>query len=83
MTMAQLPRTSTRTLKVGTVARVCHVSDKTVCNWIDRGHLRGRRMPPGRRMRVVDWPDLVRFFAEHDMPDAWLAEYEENERAFR
>ena len=64
------------TMKTGTVARICRVSLATVSHWIDSSALKGRKMPSRFRVRVVDWQDLVRFFADNDMPDSWLEEFE-------
>lgn len=54
------------------VARVCHVSDRTVKNWCDRGTLEGYRLPPGPGEkygpRRVTRAALVKFLKANGMP---------------
>lgn len=40
------------TFTTGQVARLCNVASRTVCHWIDAGHLPGYRLPGGKDRRV-------------------------------
>lgn len=51
----------------GEVARRCHVSSRTAAKWIDKGLLKGWRIPGGKDRRV-SMSELVRFLEEHGMP---------------
>ena len=64
--MAALTRNSSHT--TGEVARICQVSKRTVILWIDRGRLRGYRLP-GSRHRRVSAASLRRFLRAHRLPD--------------
>lgn len=41
------------TLSPGRIAKICNVAPRTVCKWIDRGILKGYRMPGGLHRRVT------------------------------
>ena len=60
------------------VARICHVSDRTVKNWIDRGTLAGYRLPAGLGQgdgpRRVERAVLVEFLKANGMPLGGLKE---------
>lgn len=51
----------------GQVARLCAVSHKTVCNWIDTGLLEGWRIPGSSDRRVSIQP-LCKFMRKHGFP---------------
>lgn len=55
-------------LTTGDVARICHVTKRTVIKWIDGGRLRGYRIP-GSRHRRVAWDELRAFLRAHRIPD--------------
>ncbi len=40
-------------LSPGRIAKICNVAPRTVCKWIDRGILKGYRMPGGLHRRVT------------------------------
>ncbi len=40
-------------LSPGRIAKICNVAPRTVCKWIDRGILKGYRMPGGFHRRVT------------------------------
>ena len=48
------------------VAKICQVSTRTVCNWFDRGMLKGFRVP-GSRFRRIPQDSLETFFDQHSM----------------
>lgn len=51
----------------GEVARVCHVTRRTVIKWIDSGRLHGYRIP-GSRHRRVGARDLADFMRRYGVP---------------
>jgi hypothetical protein len=51
-------------LTTGQIAAGCCVAPRTVCKWIDRGELRGWRIP-GSHDRRVSIEDFAAFIAEH------------------
>ena len=55
-------------LTTGDVARICHVSSRTVCKWIDSGRLQGYRIPGSLNRRVCR-VRLAEFLQENGMPD--------------
>jgi hypothetical protein len=64
-------------LRTGQIAALCRVNSRTVCTWIDKGYLRGRRCPPTYMTRIADYKDVVEFFGKYGMPEGWLREFEE------
>lgn len=54
-------------LTTGQAARICRVSTRQVCKWIDRGLLRGYYLPMSRDRRVLR-ADLLAFMNEHGIP---------------
>ncbi len=48
------------------VAKVCQVSTRTVCNWCDRGLLKGFKIP-GSRVRRIPQDRLELFLDENDL----------------
>jgi len=54
-------------LTSGEVAKICNVSIRTVCGWVDKGFLKGERISGGRNRRIPIG-ELVRFMAAHNMP---------------
>lgn len=56
----------------GQIGKICRVDPRTVQKWIDRGDLKGFRIP-GRRPdipsdRLVPRESLIKFLKEHGMP---------------
>jgi two-component system, OmpR family, response regulator RpaA len=51
----------------GDVARICHVSPRTVSKWFDSGRLRGYRIP-GSEDRRIPRADLITFMKTYGMP---------------
>jgi DNA-binding transcriptional MerR regulator len=56
-----------RVFTTGKIAKICSVSTRTVCKWIDNGILKGRRIPGGLDRRV-DEVELIAFLERHGMP---------------
>jgi len=56
-----------KTLTTGDIAKMCDVNLRTVIRWIDRGALKGFKLP-GRGNNRVRVEDFVAFLQEHDMP---------------
>ncbi|MET3999702.1 response regulator [Marinobacterium sp. MBR-109] len=56
-----------KTLTTGDIAKMCDVNLRTVIRWIDRGALKGFKLP-GRGNNRVRVEDFVSFLQEHDMP---------------
>lgn len=52
----------------GDVARICRCAPRTVGKWIDKGTLKGYRLPDSRDRRVLR-RDLAAFMVTHDMAD--------------
>lgn len=51
----------------GEVARLCHVTPKTVIRWIDAGRLKAFKIPNSRDRRVQR-ADLLAFMRDHQLP---------------
>jgi len=51
----------------GQVANFCGVTLRTVIRWIDKGHLKGFKLP-GRGNNRILAEDLLHFFQQHNMP---------------
>lgn len=56
-----------KTLTTGEIAKLCDVNLRTVIRWIDRGSLKGFKLP-GRGNNRVREEDFVAFLKEHNMP---------------
>lgn len=56
----------------GEIATRCRVSVRTVAHWIDKGLLKGYRIPGSDHRRVMR-EDLVKFLQEHKLPMGDLA----------
>ncbi len=56
-----------KVLTTGDVAKVCNVASRTVTLWIDKGLLKGYRLP-GSRDRRIPVPELVRFMKKYEIP---------------
>lgn len=56
-----------KTLTTGDIAKMCDVNLRTVIRWIDRGALKGFKLP-GRGNNRVRVEDFVQFLHEHNMP---------------
>ncbi len=56
-----------RTLTTGEIAKHCDVDFRTVIRWIDRGLIKGFRLP-GRGDRRVEVPDFLSFLRERRIP---------------
>ncbi len=54
-------------MTTGDVARLCHVSPRTVSKWVDTGKLRGYCIP-GSRDRRIPVNHLISFMRAHEMP---------------
>ncbi|HEX7899421.1 MAG TPA: response regulator [Planctomycetota bacterium] len=64
--MAEMKRQASYT--TGDVARICHVTKRTVIQWIDSGKLKGYRIPGSTHRRVA--ADALRdFLRAHKIPD--------------
>ncbi len=61
-------------LTTGEIAAVCRVSSRTVCGWIDDGHLKGYRIP-GSRDRRATADAVEKFLKDNGMPVEWLTEW--------
>lgn len=55
------------TLSTGEVAKLCDVNVRTVIRWIEKGQLKGFKLP-GRGNNRVLVDDFIRFLQENDMP---------------
>ena len=51
----------------GQVAKLCRVASRTVVKWIDKGYLKGWRIPGGVDRRVSR-SELIEFLARYGMP---------------
>ena len=67
-------------LTTGEIAAVCRVSSRTVCGWIDDGHLKGYRIP-GSRDRRATADAVEQFLKANGMPVEWLKEWMRKEEA--
>lgn len=56
-----------KTLTTGEIAKLCDVNLRTVIRWIDRGALKGFKLP-GRGNNRVMVEDFLKFLNEHSMP---------------
>ncbi len=56
-----------KTLSTGEIAKLCDVNLRTVIRWIDRGSLKGFKLP-GRGNNRVRVEDFIAFLVEHQMP---------------
>ena len=54
-------------LTTGEVARLCHVTIRTVIKWFEKGHLKGYKIP-GSRDRRFARADVLKFMQEHGIP---------------
>jgi len=54
-------------LTTGEVARLCHVTIRTVIKWFEKGHLKGYKIP-GSRDRRFAREDVLQFMKEHGIP---------------
>mgnify|MGYP002622568967 FL=1 len=61
----------------GEICKHCGVAPRTVHGWIDRGILKGFRIPGSRHRRVLE-RDFLDFLKEHKIPNS-LVSIEENE----
>jgi two-component system, OmpR family, response regulator RpaA len=51
----------------GEVAKICHVTVRTVIKWFEAGKLRGYKIPASRDRRIPR-DELIRFMQEHQIP---------------
>ncbi|TFG45434.1 MAG: helix-turn-helix domain-containing protein [Candidatus Brocadiia bacterium] len=58
-------------LTTGDVAKVCHVSARTVSKWFDCGKLKGYRIP-GSKDRRIPLGELIRFLKHNNIPSELL-----------
>lgn len=56
-----------KTLTTGEIASICDVNLRTVIRWIERGELKGFKLP-GRGNNRVTQEDFVAFLKKHKMP---------------
>ena len=56
-----------KTLTTGEIAKICDVNLRTVIRWIERGDLKGFKLP-GRGNNRITLHDFVNFLKLHDMP---------------
>jgi excisionase family DNA binding protein len=54
-------------LTTGEVAKLSHVTIRTVIKWFEKGHLKGYKIP-GSRDRRFARDDVLRFMKEHSIP---------------
>lgn len=54
-------------LTTGRVAKLLKVAPRTVNQWVDKGRLKGYRLP-GSKDRRVPWSAVVEFAREHGLP---------------
>ncbi len=54
-------------LTTGEVAKLCHVTIRTVIKWFEKGHLKGYKIP-GSRDRRFARGDVLQFMKEHGIP---------------
>jgi two-component system, OmpR family, response regulator RpaA len=66
-----LPTKLREVFTTGQIARLCKVAPRTVSKWFDRGELKGYRIP-GSKDRRIPRANLVKFMAEHGMPNEGL-----------
>jgi excisionase family DNA binding protein len=58
---------SKEVLTTGEVAKLCHVTIRTVIKWFEKGHLKGYKIP-GSRDRRFARADVLLFMKEHGIP---------------
>lgn len=51
----------------GQVSQICRVSHRTVCKWVDRGQLKGYKLPGGNDRRIPR-ESLVEFMQANSFP---------------
>jgi len=56
-----------KTLSTGEIAKLCDVNLRTVIRWIERGALKGFKLP-GRGNNRVRVEDFLAFLVEHEIP---------------
>ncbi len=56
-----------QTLTTGDIAKYCDVNQRTVIRWLDKGALKGFKLP-GRGNNRVKVEDFIRFLKENGMP---------------
>ncbi|WP_286237199.1 response regulator [Neptuniibacter halophilus] len=56
-----------KTFSTGDIAKFCDVNLRTVIRWIEKGELKGFKLP-GRGNNRVTEEELVKFFQRHQMP---------------
>lgn len=56
-----------KTLTTGEIAKICDVNQRTVMRWIERGDLKGFKLPGRGNNRVLE-EDFVAFMEERGMP---------------
>ncbi len=56
-----------KTLTTGDIAKMCDVNLRTVIRWIERGDLKGFKLP-GRGNNRVQLEDFLQFLHQHGMP---------------
>ncbi len=54
-------------LTTGDVAKLCHVTIRTVIKWFEKGHLKGYKIP-GSRDRRFARVDVLQFMRDHGIP---------------
>ena len=64
-------------LTTGNIATICSVASRTVTTWLDKGLLKGYKLP-GSNTRRVTIKEMERFLQENGMPMPpfldWLSE---------
>lgn len=58
----------TRDLQTGEIARATQVTPRTVAKWIDRGLLKGYKIPGPGGHRRVPRAELLAFLRRHNLP---------------
>ena len=64
---AKLMAKGKNVLSTGEVARICHVSPRTVQKWFDKKLLNGYLIP-GSKDRRIPRNELIRFMRENNIP---------------
>lgn len=54
-------------LTTGEAAKLCGVSVRTICRWLDAGLLKGYKVPLSQVLRIQR-EALLRFMDKHDLP---------------
>jgi len=57
----------TKILTTGEVAEYCHVHFRTVIRWIEKGRLKGYKLP-GRGNNRIEQKDFIQFLIDNNMP---------------